>query len=476
MEKIKLDIEIMQRGIKIKLSAIGLVLVFLITSGFGCKQGNLAAVNELEETVTLKYWRIFDDKDGFDDIINSYRSLHPNVNIEYRKLRYDEYEQALIEAWAEDRGPDMFSIHNTWVTNYEGKILPLPEKIKLPYVVARNKKTGKVEKADYQQIQTLTPVQIRDKFAEAVYQDVVRDGKVWGLPLSLDTLALFYNRAMFDRAQITKIPTTWLEVKEAVKKLTLLDQNGGIAQAGIALGGYKNINRASDILTLLMMQNGTQMVDNSERKATFNEPSPYASDRNYQPGLEALRFYTDFAMPAKEVYSWNNEMPEASEAFINGKVAMMLGYSYQIPLIRTQGAKLNLGIASVPHINSDGTDALSDKVNFASYWVETVSKKTEYADYAWDFLMFAAQEEQAIKYLNKTKKPTALRSLVNKQSSDVDISPFANQVLTARTWYRGKNPQAMESIFMEMIQQVIIGKNTLSEVISYGAQRINQVL
>jgi multiple sugar transport system substrate-binding protein len=343
-------------------------------------------------------------------------------------------------------------------------------------VVKRNKKTGEVEAADYKQTKTWTPAQIRDNFAEAVYQDVVRAGKIFGLPLSLDTLVLFYNRTMFDSAQITKIPTTWLEIKEAVKKLTLLDENGDIVQAGIALGGYNNINRASDILTLLMMQNGTQMVDSAQNRVTFHEPSPYSTDKNYQPGLEALRFYTDFATPSKEVYSWNKDMPEASEALINGKLAMMLGYSYQIPLIRTQGAKLNLGIASAPHINSDGTDALSAKVNFASYWVETVAKKTKYADYAWDFLMYATSEDQAVKYLNRTKKPTALRTVVNKQLNDIDIAPFAGQVLTAKTWYKGINAQAMESIFGEMIKKVIDGKNTLSEVMNYGAQRINQIL
>ena len=461
------------RFVKFKLVILLLTFV-LVISGCGLKQGNTAAMEELNNPITLKYWRVFDGKDSFDEIIAAYRELHPNVKIEYRKLRYDEYEQALLEAWAEDRGPDIFTIHNTWLPEYETKILPMPESLELPYIIERHKRTGEVEAADYRQVKTLTPMDVRNKFAEMVYQEVIYEDKVMGLPLSLDSLALFYNRTMLDNAQITKVPTTWLEVKEAVKKLTLQDEAGNIIQAGIALGAADNINRATDILSLLMMQNGTQMLDETGRQTAFHLASPFTTDKTYRPGMEALRFYTDFALPSKEVYSWNDEMPEASQAFIQGKLAMILGYSYQLPLIKTQGAKINIGTAEAPHINADGTDALGGKINMASYWVETVSKKTEYENYAWDFLIFISDEEQVLKYLNKARKPTALRSLVTQQLDDYDIQPFANQVLTAKSWYRGRNPQAAEEIFREMINQVVEGKNTAAEAIEFAASRVNQ--
>ncbi len=457
----------------IKIVVIVLMLLPLIT-GCGLKQGNTKAMRELNSPITLKYWRVFDGPDAFSDIINAYRQLHPNINIEYRKLRYDEYEQALLEAWAEDRGPDIFTIHNTWLTKYKSKILPMPDKLELPYAIERDKKSGEVIKADYRQAKILTPIDIRNNFAEVVYEDVVRDNKIMGLPLSVDTLALFYNRTALDNAQITKVPTTWLEVKEAVKKLTLQNDEGEIMQSGIALGTAENINRVADIVSLLMMQNGAQMTDASGQKATFNAASSYSGDQNYRPGMEALRFYTDFALPSKEVYTWNESMPEASQAFVQGKLAMMLGYSYQLPLIKTQGVKLNLGVAEVPHINTNQTDALGEKVNMASYWVEVVAKKTEHENYAWDFVQFITQADQAIKYLNKTKKPTALRALINQQLVNYDIRPFANQVLTARSWYRGRQATAVENIFKEMISTIIDGKNTVVEAIDFAVSQINR--
>lgn len=453
-------------------SLIMAMIVMLLATGCGLKQGNIRAVKELKEPITLKYWRVFDGEDSFKEIIAAYHQLHPNVNIEYRKIRYEEYEKVLLEAWAEDRGPDIFSIHNTWMEKYQNKIEPMPDELELPYIIKVNNKTGDVEKAGYKKVRTLAPIDIKNRFADVVYGDVVRDNQVWGLPLSVDTLALFYNRSMLDNVGITEVPKTWLEVKEAVKKLTLQDEEGNIVQSGIALGGADNFNRAVDVLSLLMMQNGTEMVVRD--RAVFDQVSSYVGDRNYQPGMEALRFYTDFAMPSKEVYTWDKEMPEATQAFITGKLAMMLGYSYQLPLIRAQGAKLNFGVNNVPHINADGTDATGNQINMASYWVETVSKKTEHMKYAWDFLQFASSEEQAIKYLTKTRKPTALRALINQQLLESDIKPFASQVLTAKSWYKGKNPLAMEEVFREMIRTVVEGKNTAADAIAFAAQRVSQ--
>ena len=167
-------------------------------------------------------------------------------------------------------------------------------------------------------------------------------------------------------------------------------------------------------------------------------------------------------------------MQAESEASVPGRLGMMLGYSYQLQLLTTQGTRLNIGVAEVTHINSECTAALGSKVNMASYWVETVSKKTEYENYAWDFLIFATSEQQVMAYLNKTKKPTALRNLVNQQLGDYDIKPFANQVLTAKTWYQGRNPGGAEEVFREMIRAVIEGKNTAQEAINFAAQKINQ--
>ena len=106
---------------KNKLLILLLIFSFLLTSGFGCK-GADKATQEAMKPVTLNYWRVWDGPDAFSEIIAKYKQSHPYININYRKLRYGEYEQALLEAMAEDKGPDILSLHNTWIKKYQSKL------------------------------------------------------------------------------------------------------------------------------------------------------------------------------------------------------------------------------------------------------------------------------------------------------------------------------------------------------------------
>jgi len=463
-----------------KLIPIFLLSVLILTSGFGCSKNIVSKeTKKAMEPVTLSYWRVWDGPDAFDEIIASYKQLHPNVNINYRKLRYDEYEKELLNALAEDRGPDIFSIHNTWVKRYESKITPMPASITMAYPVVK----GTIKKETITEVRTtksITLKEIKNNFVDVVYDDVVMktmDEKekklnelVYGLPLSVDTLAMFYNKDLLNNAGIAQPALFWnKDFQQDVKKLTKQDASGDIIQAGVALGGNSNIERASDILSVLMMQNGAEMI-RDERNVAFNMIPQNFQEQNYNPGLEALRFYADFANPAKEVYTWNNNMRNSMELFAQGRLAIIFGYSYHLPTIRAQAPKLNLGIAKLPQIEGNS------QANFANYWVETVSTKSKNSNEAWDFIQFATKAERVKTYLEKTKKPTALRSLVGEQIDSQDIGIFAEQVLTAKSWYKGYDSNAMEKIMGEMIDSVLVGQTKIEEVINLGANKIQQTL
>jgi len=453
----------------IKLLILILIGVFLITSGFSCK---LFPKKEVPKTLTKKinltYWGVWDDTADLQQIINDFTALHPNISISYKKFRFQEYEQKLLEAWAEDRGPDIYSIPVEWLKEYQNRVTAQPASIQLAF----NEVDTTFGKTDVttvvRQVPVFNPNEIKNRFVDTVFNDVIINGQIYGLPFSIDNLALFYNRDLLDAAGIATPPTTWTEVKEAVKKTTLLDSQNNIIQAGIALGGAENIPRAVDIVSLLMMQNGTQMTAGG--KVNFQAPPTGSSDKSYIPGLEALNFYTDFADPVKEVYSWNQDMQNALDEFISGKLAMMYGYSYQLPVIKSRAPKLDIGIAPMTQIQG-ATQAL----NFTNYWVNTVSHKTASANEAWGFLNFATQENEVKKYLNITKRPAGLRSLINEQKNDPEIAVFADQALTAQHWYAGKDANKMEEIFLEMIENFSYTADPQS-LMKNAAERINLTL
>lgn len=463
---------------KRKIIILLLIFSFLMTSGFGCKLAD-KKTREAMRPVTLNYWRVWDGPDAFEEIFAAYNKLHPFVTINYRKLRYDEYENELLNALAEDRGPDIFSIHNTWIKKYQSKIAPLPPTITMAYPITK----GAIKKEVIPELRTNRSLSVKDlknNFVDVVYKDAVSlrqeektnkyEEKIYGLPLFVDTLAMYYNKDLFNNAGIAQPPAYWsAEFQEDVKKTTKQDGRGEIIQSGAALGGSNNIERSSDILAVLMMQNGSTMMDESGTVMFDRIPSTF-KDQKYNPGLEALHFYADFANPAKEVYSWNKNLDNSLAMFVQGKLAMMFGYSYHLATIKAQAPKLNFGITKLPQIEGN------TPVNFANYWVETVSNKSQNQNEAWDLIQFMTKAEQVESYLNKSKRPTALRALINEQINDDEIGIFAEQVLTAKSWYRGLDSSAMEKIFAEMIDNTVAGGDKIDNPINLAASKIQQTV
>lgn len=462
-----------------KLLIILMLFSLILTSGFGCRLES-TAVQKAMEPITLNFWRVYDGPDAFEEIIKDYNAMHPYITINYKKLRYDEYEKELLDSLAEDRGPDIFCIHNTWMRKYQNKLAPMPDKTTTVYPTVQ----GTIKKEVVNELRTsrsLTIPEIKNLFVDVVYDDAVipvvtgENGeiteKVYALPLSVDTLAMFYNKNLFNNAGVAEPPAYWnSEFQSDVKKLTRQDGKGNIKQAGTALGGSSNIARQSDILSILMMQNGAVMMDDGG-KVLFDQVPDDFRDQHYNPGLEALRFYTDFADPSKEVYSWNKSMENSLDLFMKGQVGMMFGYSYFIPQIKAQAPKLNYGISKLPQIEGNDKQA-----NMANYWLEGVSAKSLHVNEAWDFVQFMTRETEAKKYLAITDKPTALRSLVNGQIENKEADVFAEQILTAKSWYRGVDVAAMEKIFANLTDAVIAGEDRIENSLSLAARQVQQTM
>jgi multiple sugar transport system substrate-binding protein len=448
-----------------------LLALTLMLVGAGC--GGPSTAQILASTpVTLTIWRVFDDDETFTDLLSNYRAIHPNVSFEYRELRFDEYEDELIRAFAEGEGPDIFSVHNTWIGAYESLISPMPDSVTIPYSETR----GTIKKETVYTLQeepTISQRSLRNDYVDVVAQDVIRDYKpssnadtesrIFGLPLSVDTLALYYNRDLLNAAGIPEAPSTWTEFQSQVEDLTRIGANDEILQTGAAIGSSRNVERAFDIVSILMMQNGTQMADERGR-ATFA-----AETEAGFLGIEAMRFYTDFANPLKTVYTWNEDQEDSFDAFTSGDVAFFFGYSYHYDLIEDANEKLNFSVTELPQIDGGKT------VNYANYWVETVAKSTEHEDWAWDFVEFAASEDQVTNYLEAADKPTGLRSLISTQLEDEKLSIFSNQTLTSESWYTGSDAVVAEEALLDLIDAFLSGADQ-ERAIKDAQNKVNETI
>lgn len=461
---------------KRKIFALFLIFSFLATSGFGCKGGSTQAQAQMKN-ITLEYWGVWNDSDDIAPLIAAYQKIHPNISINYKKFTYDEYKEQLLNAWAEDRGPDLFSINASTVPEYLSKLEPMPAQITMAYPVEQ----GTIKKEIVPVLQTkrtLSLSGLKSSFLDTVYKDVALDyenpttkqkeTRIFGLPFSVDTMVMFYNKDLLNNANIGELSHYWNnQFQKDVKKLTKQNTQGEIIQSGVAMGGGNNIEKSSDIIAAIIMQVGGNIV--SGQKTTMIEK---AANKDYIPGIDAIRFYSDFSNPTKDVYSWNNKLDNSLKMFTEGRLAIMFGYNYHLPIIKSQAPKLNFGISPMPQVENSQAPK-----NVADYWVETVSKKSKYKNEAWDFINFAAVNKDAVKaHLAVSKKLAALRSLIEEQMNDNDLAPFAGQLLTAKTWYSGYNFKVADQALKDMMENIMNDPAQLEREVRLTDSKIKQTL
>jgi multiple sugar transport system substrate-binding protein len=446
--------------------------IFLVTAGASC---SIVPENKIiSENITLEMWVVVDSKKDYRDIVEAYNEQFSNIKVNITKFRLEDYEQELLNALAEDKGPDIFVVHNTDVRKNISKIAPLPKEISVPRVFSSSGFNRDVV-VEIETIKTISPLQLEQVFVDIVAEDVLINDEIYGLPQYVDTLALYYNRDLLNAAGFAQPPQFWSQFQDMSGQLTKINLQNEIIQSGAALGTANNVQNAPDILALLMMQTGAQMTNEKKTIATFNNAIT-EDDTRRNPGIEGLRFYGDFARtPPTTAYSWNEDQPDNLETFINGKLAFFFGYSYHLPLIKAQSVgKLNFSVAPMVQIQN------AQPINLANYWIPTVSKKSENIDPAWHFLQFIAGSKQVPKYLSVVGRPTALRTLVDEEKNNQDIFAFAGQSLTAKNWYYGYNSDIAKKAFETMITQSILQDSDtdinkqLGKIINDASKIINQ--
>lgn len=422
---------------------LSLTVVSMVLIGAGCFGGNAPQARP----VTLEYWRMTDQAGDLDSIIAAYQETHPQVTVNVTVLPAERYQKELLTALAEDRGPDLFSLPNTWMVGWQNKLLPMPEERSI--IEQDVDQTGQLVTV-LRKKRATSLLQLERDYVEVVPDDVslelprepgqpVTQG-IYGLPFSADTLALYYNRDLLANAEFSSPAETWSQLADQSQVLSRTNDEGELVQSGVAMGG-SNVRHGAEILSVLMAQNDVAMTNGSA--ATFNRMPP-GFDLPRIPGITAMQFYRSFGDPNSSNWGWSRDYTDSLDQFVTGKTAYLFGFPEDAGQIERLAPRLDLGVAPVPQINP------INKRNLAFYPVEVVSAKSRNVGYAWDFLVFASQAEHVAVFLEATNRPTALRALINEQLDNERIFPFVSQVLTAESWYRGYDYPATQQILLDL--------------------------
>ena len=411
---------------------IAVLLVIIILLVFSCKGSKNEGTGG---PVTLKYWRSYQNEAVFKPLFDSFYENNSNIKVEYSQKDLSEYYGELLDALAAGTGPDIFSIRNDWLPAFKDKIELIPED-----VYSKDKFKG--------------------TFVDAATNDLIIDNGIYGFPLSVDAVSLIYNDNLLDAAKCARPPKNWNEFIDCNKKITHL-KGSYVNLAGTALGTVNNLDTtelgskklATDILSAMMIQSGTEMVSADLSSASFGLPIQKASGGNVYPGTTALDFYTSFARPTKETYSWNSRMDNAVKAFAEKKVAMIFGYSDMVGVIDASAPNIGLNVAPMPQIK--GSD---NPKTTASYWIEVVSKQSKYKTEGWKLLDFLTSVKSLSQFRAATNLPSSRKDMIEAAEASTKYGAFTGQLTYAVTWYKGKQPSKVYEAFVNMINGVLHGQ------------------
>ena len=210
---------------------------------------------------SLSFWQFYSPGGGvatqdkwFQDMVNSWNSSH-DIKVELLYVPNQDYMNGskLQTAFASGQGPDIFIISpGDFLRYYNGGVL--------------------MELSQYMEDAA------KKDFFDNVMETREVDGKIYGLPMEVEPMAMYYSHKAFSDAKLSEadVPKTWDQLIEVSKKLTKKNQFGCLFETGP--GYYQNFTWYP-----FLWQGGGDIVTPEGNKSAFNSPA----------AVQALKFWQD---------------------------------------------------------------------------------------------------------------------------------------------------------------------------------------
>ena len=366
----------------------------------GGKSGDGASGN-----ITFFYW---DDgqRPAMDAVIEVMKTFAPDVNVESTVIPWGQYWTTLQVNLTSASEPDVFWVNKNYSMDYFPAGLAEPIK-------------------DYVDRDNID----MSVFPSALVDLYTYDGKLHAIPKDFDTIALFYNKALFDSAGVA-YPTndwSWDDLLEAAISLT----GDGVWGLGLSPWGQ-------GLAYPFILSNGGSVTTSDNRMFDFDNAG----------AIGALQWIVD----AIYVHGISPDGPsllemDSFERFQAGQVAMQTGGSWSTGTYAEMLGD-NLGVARLP---------ISQKeANVIHGLGITMSARSENKEAAWQlqkaFTMKEAGEAQAIAVIPAYTGAEAVW-VNNFPSLDLQVFIDAAQIATpipAASVNAGAQVAAVEDMFQRI--------------------------
>ncbi len=376
--------------------------------------------------IEVEFW-IWDAEEIFQEIIDGFEEIYPNVSIKLVKQPWQDYWTKLPLALQNGSGPALFAIHNSQHENL---------------------------------INYLEPYDIDVEDLKADFTGVeghVIDGKVHYIDYGMMTGSIFYNKDLWQDAGLTEadIPETWDEFTSVARKLTKTDGKGYITQAGF--------NYNQDVKSIIMglnYQKGQMMFGEDQR--TINMDNPIT--------VENMQFLIDL-YEKHEVGSKDFGIND-SESFGQGQSAMVYKWGWFYNALVNDYPDINFGVFAMPAPSGQVPFAY-DRYNGESTMGISATNSSADKELAQAFIRYFMSNDQAMKDLCLLYSVfPAKKSLV--ENDEVKNHPVMKTLAPCvdRLIWPGPFPGIIETQMQQTFEEIIYNGADINAAVRAGNESI----
>jgi multiple sugar transport system substrate-binding protein len=415
-----------------------LVLVAVILAA--CKAGpGVSPTPEPVKLVVLTHWGEESVLKPMQARFDEYMKLHPNVQIEYQTVTFDQLLTKITTARAAGISPDIYHFYNLWMPDFvKGGMLATPP----DEVIA----------------------DIKANYGPGSIEAVTVNGQIWGYPTEINTYQLIYNEKILQEAGFSKPPETWDELKQMACAMAQTDASGTVTRAGyLVIPGWDS-GVVHPFLSLLW-SNGGEYLSADGTKALFNSPE----------GLATLKLYTDLINEkcTDLGISWGD--------FPNGKGGMIIMANWWRTTLKDTflDGYENVGVAPIPH----GPNGQSTTLQYN--WLYGVDQGSKSPEEAWKLVQWLntpANEGEASPIGDfLTSALGAIPSRVSDQEALTDRFDEFMQAFVASTANARPEPvvlggQEVKTTLQTEIEGAWYGQKTPEQALTDAAQEADSIL
>ena len=272
--------------------------------------------------------------------------------------------------------------------------------------------------------QDLTPFMERDQFDLGQFPDAALSytsfgGSQCALPFLTDAYGLYYNVDMFEEAGIEEPPTTFSELEEVARELTVFAPNGSIERAGIvmSLGYYE-----TTVVTVSTLFDA-QWYSEDGTESAIDDDAAWVEMFEWQRDFIANvygdgDFETGAARLEEFVAGQGDEFSSAND-FQDGRVAMNMDGEWRTAFIADEVPDMNYATAPFPvpddRADSYGTGQIGGTII-------GIPRGSAHSEEAWLLLQYMATNTDTLVYManNVRNVPTTFDAL---ESPELDVTP-----------------------------------------------------